>query len=105
MILGHSHFIKTIEDLYEVMAESAPSLKFGIAFCKAGGPCLSRYEGNDEALTRRLSAWRNATLRPSAPGTASSSLWNGRWLSGERPERDQGGLVGVPHLLRDRDPA
>jgi len=49
-ILGHSHFIKTIEDIYEVMIGSMPNIKFGIGFCESSGPCLVRYEGNDEKL-------------------------------------------------------
>ena len=52
IILGQSHFIKTIEDLYEVMANTVPSAKFGIAFSEASGPCLIRTEGNDEALKK-----------------------------------------------------
>ena len=50
-VLGQSHFIKTIEDLYELLAAAAPNGKFGIAFCEASGPCLVRHAGNDEALT------------------------------------------------------
>ncbi len=49
-ILGQTHFIKSIEDLYEALVDSAPALKFGIAFCEASGPCLIRTEGNDERL-------------------------------------------------------
>jgi len=49
-ILGHSHFIKTVEDIYEVMIGSMPNIKFGIGFCESSGPCLVRYEGNDEKL-------------------------------------------------------
>jgi adenosine/AMP kinase len=49
-ILGHSHFIKTVEDLYEVMSGSVPGAKFGLAFCEASGDCLVRLEGNDEEL-------------------------------------------------------
>jgi len=49
-ILGHSHFIKTVEDLYEVMIGSMPNIKFGIGFCESSGPCLVRYEGNDKKL-------------------------------------------------------
>lgn len=49
-ILGHSHFIKTVEDLYEAMIGSMPNIKFGIGFCESSGPCLVRYEGNDEKL-------------------------------------------------------
>lgn len=50
IIIGRTHFIKTVEDLYEVMVNSVPNGKFGIAFCEASGPCLVRAEGNDEEL-------------------------------------------------------
>ena len=50
IIIGQAHFIKTIEDLYEVMVNSIAGGKFGIAFCEASGPCLIRAEGNDEKL-------------------------------------------------------
>ena len=50
MILGQAHFIKTVEDLYEVIATSAPEMKFGLAFCEASGVCKIRVEGNDELL-------------------------------------------------------
>jgi adenosine/AMP kinase len=49
-ILGHSHFIKTVEDLYEEIVQSVPGIKFGIAFCEASGKCLIRFTGNDEKL-------------------------------------------------------
>jgi len=48
-ILGQSHFIKSVEDLYEVMA-NVPGAKFGIAFCESSGPCLIRYDGNDDEM-------------------------------------------------------
>ncbi|MEM2935398.1 MAG: adenosine-specific kinase [Candidatus Thermoplasmatota archaeon] len=48
-ILGQTHFIKSIEDLYEAMMH-VPNAKFGIAFCEASGKCLIRYEGNDEEM-------------------------------------------------------
>ncbi len=50
-ILGHSHFIKTVEDVYEAIVQTNPSMKFGIAFCEASGPALVRFVGNDEKLT------------------------------------------------------
>ncbi len=50
MILGQSHFIKSVEDLYEAMANAGGGIKFGIAFLEASGPCLVRTAGNDEAL-------------------------------------------------------
>jgi uncharacterized protein len=52
IIVGQSHFIKTAEDLYEVLITSCPHAKFGIAFCEASGPCLIRVEGNDGELER-----------------------------------------------------
>lgn len=50
IILGQTHFIKTVEDLYEVMANALPKSRFGIAFCEASGACLIRVEGNDEEM-------------------------------------------------------
>jgi uncharacterized protein len=52
IIFGHSHFIKTAEDLYEVMVNSNPNGKFGIAFSEASQDCLVRTEGNDADLTK-----------------------------------------------------
>jgi uncharacterized protein len=52
VIVGQSHFIKTIEDLYEVMITGCSQAKFGIAFCEASGPCLIRVDGNDEQLRK-----------------------------------------------------
>ncbi|MBI2150086.1 MAG: adenosine-specific kinase [Acidobacteria bacterium] len=52
IILGQTHFIKTAEDLYEVLAGSSPHIKFGVAFTEASGPCLIRYEGNDADLAK-----------------------------------------------------
>jgi hypothetical protein len=50
IIIGQTHFIKTIEDLYEIMVNAMPKSRFGIAFCEASGACLIRCEGNDEEL-------------------------------------------------------
>ena len=50
IILGHSHFIKTVEDLYEALVTASPTLEFGIAFCEASGPCLIRWDGNAKDL-------------------------------------------------------
>ena len=50
IILGQTHFIKTAEDLYEIIVSSVPQAKFGIAFTEASGPCLIRTEGNDRDL-------------------------------------------------------
>ncbi len=50
IILGQTHFIKTVEDLYEIMVAQVPSSRFGLAFCEASGVCLIRNDGNDEEL-------------------------------------------------------
>jgi hypothetical protein len=50
IIIGQTHFIKTTEDLYEVMVNAVPGIKFGLAFNEASGPCLIRAEGNDQEL-------------------------------------------------------
>jgi adenosine/AMP kinase len=55
LILGQSHFIKTVEDVYEAMVTTAPQSKFGVAFNEASGPCLTRVDGNDPAM-RELAA-------------------------------------------------
>jgi adenosine/AMP kinase len=52
LILGQSHFIKTVEDLHEIMVETVPEIKFGLAFCESSGPCLVRKSGNDEKLEK-----------------------------------------------------
>jgi len=52
LILGHSHFIKTAEDLYEVVVNTVPGAKFAVAFNEASGPCLIRIESNDDELRR-----------------------------------------------------
>lgn len=49
-ILGHSHFIKTVEDLHEAIVNTVPGAKFGIAFCEASDVCLVRHSGTDEQL-------------------------------------------------------
>jgi adenosine/AMP kinase len=58
IILGQSHFIKTVEDIYEAVVTTAPQAKFGLAFNESSGACLVRSEGNDDGL--RETAIRNA---------------------------------------------
>jgi adenosine/AMP kinase len=50
VILGQSHFIKTVEDLHEALASSVPGIKFGLAFNEASGPCLIRWSGTSDAM-------------------------------------------------------
>ena len=49
-ILGQSHFIKTVEDMYEAVIQSSPQIRFGLGFCESSGPALVRWVGNDPAL-------------------------------------------------------
>ena len=50
MILGQTHFVKTVEDIHEALVNSVPGIKFGIGFCEASQQCLVRHSGNDEKL-------------------------------------------------------
>ena len=50
VVVGQSHFIKTVEDIAEIVLTTVPQAKFGLAFCEASGPCLVRTEGNDAEL-------------------------------------------------------
>lgn len=50
LILGQSHFIKTVEDLHEALVTAVPGIKFGLAFCESSGPCLVRTSGTDPDL-------------------------------------------------------
>ena len=59
LILGQSHFIKTVEDIYEAIVNTVPQMKFGVAFNEASGPCLTRVDGNDDGL--KALAAENAT--------------------------------------------
>lgn len=74
IIIGQTHFIKTVEDLYEVLISSSTSLKFGIGFCEASGACLVRGEGNDEGLKKIA---EETTLKIAAGHTFVVVLQNG----------------------------
>ena len=58
LIIGQSHFIKTVEDLYEALVNTVPGIQFAVAFNEASGPCLIRVESNDDEL--RAAAVQNA---------------------------------------------
>ena len=60
IILGQTHFIKSVEDIYEAVVNTVPQAKFGVAFNEASGPCLTRADGNDDEL--KAVAIRNAQL-------------------------------------------
>jgi adenosine/AMP kinase len=53
IIVGQSHFIKTVEDVAEILNSSVPGIEYGLAFCESSGPCLIRTEGNDEKLVEQ----------------------------------------------------
>jgi hypothetical protein len=52
VVLGAAHFIKAVEDIYEALVNAVPTIKFGVGFCEASGPCLVRVEGNSEELKK-----------------------------------------------------
>jgi adenosine/AMP kinase len=56
LIAGQAHFIKTVEDLAEIVVTGVPGARFGLAFCEASGPCLIRTEGNDPELVEAAAA-------------------------------------------------
>jgi len=55
IIIGQSHFIKTVEDIYEALIGAVPGIKFGLGFCESSGDCLVRVDGNDEELKKYAS--------------------------------------------------
>jgi adenosine/AMP kinase len=63
VILGQSHFIKTVEDIHECLVNSVPGVQFGLAFCEASGACLVRWSGTDDGL---VALARKAALSLSA---------------------------------------
>lgn len=90
-ILGHSHFIKTVEDIHEAVVSTVPSARFGLAFCEASGPCLVRVSGNDERL-EQLAA-RNAL----AIGAGHSFLL---FIENAYPVNLLNTIKGVPEVCR-----
>jgi hypothetical protein len=93
-ILGQSHFIKTVEDLHEAIAQTVPQMKFGIAFCESSGPAPCA----GPVTTRNSSIWRKGTPWRS-PAVTAHHLHHRR-LSGQHSEHDQSSARGVRHLLR-----
>ena len=56
LILGQSHFIKTVEDIHEALVGAVPGIKFGVAFCESSGPALVRSSGTDDELVEQAQA-------------------------------------------------
>jgi len=74
VILGHTHFIKSVEDMYEALIESGTALKFGIGFCEASQDKLIRSDGNDEELVKHA---ENEAMKIAAGHTFIIFLKNG----------------------------
>lgn len=91
VILGHAHFIKTVEDLHETLAQVGAHLRFGLAFCESSGPRLVRSSGNDEALIRL------AVENAGAIGAGHSFIV---FLAGGFPVSVLNALKGVPEVCR-----
>jgi uncharacterized protein len=90
-ILGHSHFIKTVEDIHEAIVQTNPSMKFGVAFCEASGPCLVRASGNDAKLVDL------ATKNASAIGAGHSFIV---FMEGGFPVNILNTIKNVPEVCR-----
>ena len=100
IIVGQSHFIKTVEDLAEIMAASVPGAKWGLAFNEASGPCLVRTEGNDPALI----ADAVGCARAAGAGHSFYIVIGARRLPDQRPRPSEGMSRGLSHILRHRQP-
>ena len=96
LILGHSHFIKTAEDLYEVVVNTVPGAKFAVAFNEASGPCLIRVEANDDELRARRDCERAIARRGPRLRSADSP-----GLPDQPAEPCAGFLRGLFDFLRD----
>ena len=90
-ILGHSHFIKTVEDLHETLVQAGAHLRFGLAFCESSGPRLIRRSGNDDELVRL------AVANAGAIGAGHSFIV---FLAGGFPVSVLNAVKGVPEVCR-----
>jgi len=90
-ILGHSHFIKTVEDLHEAIVQTNPAMKFGLAFCEASGPCLVRASGNEARLVEL------ATKNAAAIGAGHSFII---FMEGGFPVNILNTIKNVPEVCR-----
>jgi len=88
MIFGMTHFIKTVEDLYEAIAGISTTVEFGIGFCEASGPCLIRSDGNNDELIK----------------LAEQKAYDIACLPDKFPPADQDDSGGCLNLLCHRQP-
>jgi adenosine/AMP kinase len=70
LVLGQTHFFKTVEDIHGALVATVPGIRFGLAFCEPSGECLVRWSSPDAAITELA---ENAA--PTPPATPSSSSW------------------------------
>ncbi len=90
-ILGQSHFIKTVEDIHEAIVQTAPQVRFGLAFCESSGPALVRRSGNDQALIE-------LSVRHALAVGAGHSFWV--FLEGGFPINILNAVKAVPEVCR-----
>jgi len=104
LILGQSHFIKTVEDLYEALVQAVPGIRFGLAFCESSGPCLIRVEGTDPEMKEL--AVRNAQAIGAGHSVVVAEADGGRGVLGvidggaPRGVEDQAAVEARRALLR-----
>jgi adenosine/AMP kinase len=91
VILGHSHFIKTVEDLHETLVQSVPGILFGVAFCEASGPRLIRFSGTDDEMT---------DLARRACGEVAAGHFFAIFLKNVFPVNVLNAIKGVPEVCR-----
>jgi len=80
IVVGQTHFIKSVEDIYEAIVNTVPHMKFGVAFNEASGPCLTRVDGNDEvlkAMAQRIGIGAAVARRPLPHHRAYGSVHGG----------------------------
>ncbi len=94
LILGQSHFIKTVEDIYEAMVSTVPMAKFGLAFCEASDVCLVRYTGTDKEM---LDLAQKKCLYPFS--RSQFYYFHERYVSRECLKRDQKRTGSMSHFL------
>ena len=84
LIFGQTHFIKTVEDLYEALVTASPTLKFGIAFCEASQQRLIRCDGNDDDLIKMVNRLVNRWLEfHDFPGKLETELHDWSRIDGD----------------------
>jgi adenosine/AMP kinase len=76
IVLGQSHFIKTVEDIFEAMVNAVPGIRFGVAFNEASGPCLTRADGTDDDMRKAALAIATAVMKDAFPINVLGAIKN-----------------------------